>query len=127
MRQHFGDFNPAAESNRAHQIHQFLRAKFPVLLGDSPSIKNQNSKINNRLGFDVAASGQGDLAAFYIATHAHTERRCTVGCAVLMEDGTIVSSDDPPKPKLSPEDLQRVHEIRMMNSNDPNIWQPLRF
>ena len=32
-----------------------------------PQSKNQNSKIKKtRLGFDVAASGQGDLAAIYV-------------------------------------------------------------
>jgi len=30
-----------------------------------------------------------------LATCAHTEPRCTVGAAFMMEDGTIFSSDDP--------------------------------
>ena len=65
--QQFGQFNPAAQSARESQIHDFLRAKFPVLLGGDSPIENQKSKIKNvRLGFDVAASGQGNLAALYI-------------------------------------------------------------
>jgi phage FluMu gp28-like protein len=75
----FGQFNPATESDRQTQIEQFLLEKFPVLFSSTSSIENRKSKIENsflssratrhpshRLGFDVAASGQGDLAVFYI-------------------------------------------------------------
>jgi phage FluMu gp28-like protein len=51
-----------------------------------------------------------------LATHAHTERRCSVGAAVLNDDGTIWSTDDS---ALS-------DEARMLWSNDPRIWRPLR-
>ena len=69
----FGEFDPNAQSNREYKIHSFLQEKFPNLFsGSGSSIKIQNSKFKNatsnpnlRLGFDVAASGQGDLAAFY--------------------------------------------------------------
>jgi phage FluMu gp28-like protein len=66
----FGQFNPNSQSTRESKIQQFLRDSFPLLLGGASSsaqINNQKSKIKNlRLGFDVAASGQGDLAAMYI-------------------------------------------------------------
>ena len=53
----FGQFTPGSEPQRECEIHSFLRAAFPNLLA-SPN--------KHRLGFDVAASGQGDLAAIYI-------------------------------------------------------------
>ncbi len=59
-----------------------------------------------------------------LATHAHTQLRCTVGAAVIMEDGTIVSSDDP---RPSPEMAEQARIRRFMFSNDPAIWRPLRF
>jgi phage FluMu gp28-like protein len=77
----FGDFNPHSQLDRTDQIHSFLRKSFPILFGAAPapaantlsaggevesSIQNRKSKIENRLGFDIAASGQGDLAAFYL-------------------------------------------------------------
>jgi phage FluMu gp28-like protein len=65
----FGDFSPHTQSSRQSKIESFLKSHFPNLF----SIENQKSKIKNstsnpkhRLGFDVAASGSGDLAAFYI-------------------------------------------------------------
>ncbi|HSU56879.1 MAG TPA: hypothetical protein VLT36_22660, partial [Candidatus Dormibacteraeota bacterium] len=68
----FGEFNPSSQDSRESKIHHFLQEQFANLLSLS-SIENRNSKIKNstskpnfRLGFDVAASGQGDLAAFYI-------------------------------------------------------------
>lgn len=53
----FGQLTPGQEPQRETQIHAFLRAQFPKLLA---------SPAKHRLGFDVAASGQGDLAAIYI-------------------------------------------------------------
>src|SRR2546430_2755504 len=80
---HFGEFNPSNQYDRQLQIQKFLRTKFPRLFAAPLSssaeerarvrsrsgspIENQKSKIENpRLGFDVAASGQGDLAVFYL-------------------------------------------------------------
>jgi phage FluMu gp28-like protein len=37
-----------------------------------------------------------------LASHAHTNRRCTIGAAVLMEDGTIWSTDHPNEPRFLP-------------------------
>src|SRR5581483_1736228 len=71
----FGQFNPNSQAARETKIQNFLLASFPELFdpaGDksSSSNKNRDSKIKNStklcLGFDVAASGQGDLAAIYI-------------------------------------------------------------
>jgi phage FluMu gp28-like protein len=67
--EHFGQPGSGSQSGRQSQIHDFFRKKFPSLFSSrvGASIKNQRSKIQNfRLGFDVAASGHGDLAAFYI-------------------------------------------------------------
>ena len=58
----FGQPNPGSQQSREASIHQFLREKFPNLFKPQPSTPNPQL----RLGFDVAASGQGDLAAFYI-------------------------------------------------------------
>lgn len=66
----FGQPSPGSQPSREAGIHQFLLEQFPNLLSPSgSSINNQKSEIKNsqlRLGFDVAASGQGDLAAIYI-------------------------------------------------------------
>jgi hypothetical protein len=43
-----------------------------------------------------------------------------------MEDGTIVSSDDPPERRnrvMSNAERERL----LMLSDDPRIWQPLRY
>jgi phage FluMu gp28-like protein len=57
VRQQFGEFNPSGQDARERHIQQFLSSAFPQVL---------ESRGKHRLGFDVAASGQGDLAAFYI-------------------------------------------------------------
>jgi phage FluMu gp28-like protein len=78
----FGDFNPSTQETRLSKIEQFLKDKFPKLLDSSHAsrithhgspIENRNgrtslvSKIENlRLGFDIAASGAGDLSVIYI-------------------------------------------------------------
>jgi len=56
--QHFGQFEPRREDRREEQIHKFLRDRFPKTIKDTEA--------RHRLGFDVAASGQGDLAVIYI-------------------------------------------------------------
>jgi phage FluMu gp28-like protein len=61
----FGQPGPGSLPARQSQIHSFLRSKFPNLLR-GVSVNSQPSTINYRLGFDVAASGPGDLAAIYI-------------------------------------------------------------
>jgi phage FluMu gp28-like protein len=76
IRKRFGEFNPSTEESREYKIHEFLHSSFPLLFnGDSP-IENRKSKIENprlSLGFDVAASGQGDLAAIYIDEVRHND------------------------------------------------------
>jgi phage FluMu gp28-like protein len=70
----FGQFDPATQCSRQSKIHDFLQASFPNLFsrhhqGSSSASSDQNSKIKTQkllLGFDVAASGQGDLAVFYL-------------------------------------------------------------
>jgi phage FluMu gp28-like protein len=76
----FGQFNPYTQLSRQSKIEQFLKDKFPSLLNPNRS-RNLNPsgsprpirlgegsgvRASFRLGFDIAASGQGDLAAFYI-------------------------------------------------------------
>jgi phage FluMu gp28-like protein len=53
----FGQFSPAGAPNRETQIERFLRNAFDTIL---------TTKSKYRLGFDVAASGNGDLAVIYI-------------------------------------------------------------
>jgi len=72
----FGEFNPSDQHNRRLRIQQFIRSKFPSLFTSSLSSSTEErarvrsrsaSSIKNaRLGFDVAASGKGDLGVFYI-------------------------------------------------------------
>jgi phage FluMu gp28-like protein len=57
VRQQFGEFTPSRQDARERQIEQFLTSAFAQVL---------ESRGKHRLGFDVAASGQGDLAVMYI-------------------------------------------------------------
>jgi len=57
VRKEFGEFNPGRQDAREDHIEQFLSETFSEVL---------ESRGKHRLGFDVAASGRGDLAAFYI-------------------------------------------------------------
>jgi phage FluMu gp28-like protein len=56
---HFGQFDASTQDARQRRVHEFLRSSFSRLLAlrKDPQL---------RLGFDVAASGQGDLAVIYI-------------------------------------------------------------
>ncbi len=53
----FGSFSPHNEVNRRHEITDFIHKRF---------LKLFQTKASYRMGFDVAASGQGDLAVIYI-------------------------------------------------------------
>ncbi len=53
----FGEFSPGNESNRQQEIIDFIHKRF---------LKLFQKKSTFRLGFDVAASGQGNLAVIYI-------------------------------------------------------------
>lgn len=53
----FGDFSKATELVRQRRIAEFVKSSFAKLFNDPQRY---------RLGFDVAASGEGDLAAIYI-------------------------------------------------------------
>jgi phage FluMu gp28-like protein len=73
----FGDFNPSTQETRQSKIEGYLREHFssllssprPIRLGEGSGLRashHQQSTINYRLGFYIAASGQGDLCAIYI-------------------------------------------------------------
>jgi len=67
----FGEFSPARASSRERDIIDFIHKRFLPLfqglpLGASPSSDTKHSTPSYRLGFDVAASGQGNLAVIYI-------------------------------------------------------------
>jgi phage FluMu gp28-like protein len=73
----FGQFQPHSADNREDQIQQFLRSSFPLLLASSRVRQGESAKAaalqrffvphaKFRLGFDVAASGNGDLAVLYL-------------------------------------------------------------
>ncbi len=79
--QHFGQVTPSNHAERQRKIYDFLHSSFPNLFNPrsalSPSdgeragtrgVLSQPSTKNPqlRLGFDVAASGAGDLAVIYI-------------------------------------------------------------
>ena len=66
------------------------------------------------------AASHCDIAwAGALATHAHAERRCEVGAAVVSEHGNVIfdSSTEPNEANLR----------RLMLSDDPRIWRPLNF
>jgi phage FluMu gp28-like protein len=60
----FGDFNPSTQEKRQSKIENYLREKFRNLLASARNEHRNSTKL--RLGFDIAASGQGDLCAIYI-------------------------------------------------------------
>jgi len=66
----FGPFNPGREDRRVGEISDLIHKTFLPLFqgrsGSSSSLNSQPSTLNFCLGFDVAASGQGDLAVIYI-------------------------------------------------------------
>ena len=51
-----------------------------------------------------------------LASYAHTESKCSVGGAVLMEDGTVWHSD---------RDYKSAEHSHLW-SHDPRIWRPIR-
>jgi phage FluMu gp28-like protein len=53
-----------------------------------------------------------------LASHAHTQSKCSIGCAILMEDGTVLHSDGERTPASA--------EHSLLWSDDPRIWRPLR-
>jgi phage FluMu gp28-like protein len=53
----FGEFTPSVQKSRENKIRQFIKSTFAPLF---------RSPQKYRLGFDVAASGEGDLAVIYI-------------------------------------------------------------
>jgi len=66
----FGEFNPRTETEREQDIGDFIQKRFLRLfqrraIDDDPKVERKYSP-TLRGGFDVAASGQGNLAAFYI-------------------------------------------------------------
>ncbi len=71
----FGQFNPSDQPGRESRIQSFLRSSFHALLGEQGEPPNRHRNYSSsyiykgpryRLGFDVAASGQGDLSTIYI-------------------------------------------------------------
>lgn len=57
IKEMFGEFRRETEVVRTRKIQEFMKASFA---------KVYNNPQRYRLGFDVAASGQGDLAAIYV-------------------------------------------------------------
>jgi phage FluMu gp28-like protein len=66
----FGPFNPNREDNREREISDLIHQTFLPLFQGRPRSSSSSSSASAspsfRLGFDVAASGQGDLAVIYI-------------------------------------------------------------
>jgi phage FluMu gp28-like protein len=66
----FGDFSPANAANRQQEIIDFIHKRFlPLFQGVSLSDSSANTEPSHPpflLGFDVAASGQGNLTVIYI-------------------------------------------------------------
>jgi phage FluMu gp28-like protein len=69
VRRRFGDFSPGGEGERERRIQAFLNKSFDEVLearNRADKSKGLNKSTQFRLGFDVAASGEGDLCAIYI-------------------------------------------------------------
>ncbi len=68
IKRRFGEFSRYQAARREQQIEDFVSKEFPKLLGRENASKTdpQYRDRRFRLGFDVAASGQGDLATIYI-------------------------------------------------------------
>src|SRR5258706_8232510 len=61
----FGEFSSGREQRREDEINDFIHKRFLPLF-QSHSTRDTPHSRSFRLGFDVAASGQGDLAVIYI-------------------------------------------------------------
>src|SRR6185369_16446322 len=69
VRKRFGEFNRYHADHRQDQIGDFLKAAFRGMFGHKKAANRTDGTHEHkrfRLGFDVAASGQGDLAAIYV-------------------------------------------------------------
>jgi phage FluMu gp28-like protein len=67
IQEKFGTFTPWSATQREQKIQKFLEESFPSSIFHIPSPSSCSSSSSNlRLGFDVAASGTGDLAVIYI-------------------------------------------------------------
>ncbi len=66
--QQFGEFSPQREADREYEIEDFINKKLLRLFQGDSCVYPGSSRgpARFRAGFDVAASGQGDLAAIYI-------------------------------------------------------------
>jgi phage FluMu gp28-like protein len=69
----FGEFSPGRASSREQDIQDFIHKRFLPLFQQKETANGYRSSRTFRLGFDVAASGQGDLAAIYIDEHEGEE------------------------------------------------------
>jgi phage FluMu gp28-like protein len=65
IKEMFGEFAPGFEPSREARIQGWLAATFPRLVTDLS---------HHSLGYDVAASGQGDLACIYVDAKAEAGR-----------------------------------------------------
>ncbi len=68
IKRRFGEFSRYQATRRETQIEEFVSGAFGTLLGRENTNKTDAAHRDRRfrLGFDVAASGQGDLATIYI-------------------------------------------------------------
>lgn len=73
----FGEFRPETKKARDVKIHDFLRSTFPRLL---------QATARHTLGYDVAASGQGDLACVYVDSVAPGASSCRALLTFRTED-----------------------------------------
>lgn len=62
----FGAYTKASAKARAERVKEFIKGAFPKIF---------NTPARYRLGFDVAASGQGDLASIYVDKKESNELR----------------------------------------------------
>jgi phage FluMu gp28-like protein len=67
----FGQFDPASQQQRQERIYKFIHSSFPSLFSPSTLSRSHAPPSHGPfgLGFDVAASGEGNLAAIYIDQH----------------------------------------------------------
>ncbi len=79
----FGDFKPESQLEREGRITRFIEATFAAVF---------KTPQKNRLGFDVAASGEGDLAVIYVDKKESPQLRLTALFTCRTEDWNFLQT-----------------------------------
>lgn len=83
VKETFGTFDKRTEEMREAQIKDFVMSAFPALFQMTEHF---------RLGFDVAASGQGDLASVYVATKQGSQLKLAALFTCRTDDWHVIKN-----------------------------------